>query len=31
VLLLHKANIRRLFEGTESRFEFRKARRPVRI
>ena len=25
VLLLHKANIRRLFEGTESRFEFRKA------
>jgi acyl phosphate:glycerol-3-phosphate acyltransferase len=31
VLLLHKANIRRLFAGTESRFEFRKARRPVRI
>jgi acyl phosphate:glycerol-3-phosphate acyltransferase len=28
VLLLHKANIRRLFEGTESRFEFR---RVVRI
>lgn len=25
VLLLHKANIRRLFSGTESRFEFRKA------
>jgi glycerol-3-phosphate acyltransferase PlsY len=27
VLLLHKANIRRLFQGTESRFQFR---RPVR-
>ena len=27
VLLLHKANIRRLFEGTESRFQFR---RPAR-
>ena len=25
VLLLHKANIRRLFKGTESRFEFRRA------
>ncbi len=25
VLLLHKDNIRRLFKGTESRFEFRKA------
>lgn len=25
VLLLHKANIRRLLKGTESRFEFRKA------
>jgi glycerol-3-phosphate acyltransferase PlsY len=25
VLLLHKANIRRLFEGTESRFQFRRA------
>ncbi len=25
VLLLHKANIRRLFAGTESRFEFRRA------
>jgi acyl phosphate:glycerol-3-phosphate acyltransferase len=27
VLLLHKANIRRLFQGTESRFEFRRALR----